>query len=226
MHARYCIWSVKRSGGHAIVSWLQPMLPGYIYHNNAVPGMQTTYDKTIIGLEDFVPQPDCHGGHSLIVLRDPFNMIASRLQGAREERRPADSALAGDKVMEKAVGCWKEHAVLCLRPADWNTPVIYNTWFTEPEYRRALASGLGLRFTDKGLNTVNSTYYSSFDGYNYQGRAQEMKVLERYKAFKDDEEYRELIRDPELFELTAELLGADCAIIQDIKSNWNLDKYV
>ena len=47
-------------------------------------------------------------------------------------------------------------------------------------YRANLAAQLGLDFTDKGLNEVGCRG-SSFDGFQYKGRAQEMKVLERHE---------------------------------------------
>lgn len=58
----------------------------------------------------------------------------------------------------------------------------FNQWFVDVEYRKNLAAQLGLEFTDAGLNEVSpAADGSSFDSTAFQGNAQAMRVLERYK---------------------------------------------
>jgi hypothetical protein len=60
----------------------------------------------------------------------------------------------------------------------------YNDWFSDREYREKKAFELGIdEFTDAGLEEVpmNGTG-SSFDFREKAGKAQSMKVLERWKA--------------------------------------------
>lgn len=89
--------------------------------------------------------------------------------------------------------------------------VRYNDWVRDSGYRRQLAQRLGLEFTDAGFNEVAKwgpvTWGDSFDGLDYEGRAQEMKVLERWKNFVDDGFYRRLFRDGELIELSNMVFG-------------------
>lgn len=47
---------------------------------------------------------------------------------------------------------------------------------------------MGLEFSDKNLNMITNVG-SSFDGTKYDGHAQDMLVLERYKAVIDEKEY-------------------------------------
>lgn len=61
-------------------------------------------------------------------------------------------------------------------------PFLYNEWFSSLEYRKILSGFFGLPHTDYGLNMVSpAAMGSSFDNADYHGKAQKMKVLERWK---------------------------------------------
>ncbi len=124
--------------------------------------------------------------YDLLILRDPFNLFASRLY--------ADlSALS----LSTAVRIWKQHAneFLGLRRTMNQQRILinYNRWATERSYRAQLAAQLGLHFTDAGISTVHRTAGgSSFDGYRYDGDASKMRVLDRWKVYQHDPHFRQL----------------------------------
>ena len=61
-------------------------------------------------------------------------------------------------------------------------------FFSNSSYRQNICKELDGKYSEKELNVVTSQGgYSSFDSDIFQGRAQEMKVLERYKLLKMDE---------------------------------------
>jgi len=68
--------------------------------------------------------------------------------------------------------------------------VFYDRWFVDIEYRKQISKKLGLVFTDDKLNfmwSLGSSFNLSFNkriGY-LQGRAQKMKVLDRYKILEE-----------------------------------------
>lgn len=134
----------------------------------------------------------------LLIVRDPFNLFASR-------RRAGLSAVSH----KTAVRIWKQHALEALgrrrylgRSSLW---VYYNRWVTDRAYRQQIASRLGLSFSDAGIDRVPETGGgSSFDGMRYDGAAQRMKVLERWKVYQHDPAYLRLF-DSELIELTQQL---------------------
>ncbi len=70
--------------------------------------------------------------------------------------------------------------------------VNFSLWVISKTYRADLAAQLGLDFTDEGLNEV-SCRGSSFDGFQYSGRAQEMKVLERYEQMMADDVFLNIV---------------------------------
>lgn len=157
---------------------------------------------------------DAHVGRSrrrvtLLVLRDPFNNLASLVRWS-QGRRFAPTA---DDV-RRCAQLWKAHAreyVGRSRVIPGERLVVsFNEWFLSREYRRGLAAALGLAFTDRGLNDVArwgpSTWGDSFDGLGYDGRAQQMKVLERYRRYCEDERYLRLF-DAEMIALSERIYG-------------------
>src|SRR5882724_4584006 len=145
----------------------------------------------------------------LLILRDPWNNLASLLRWARGSVHP----ISLDSVA-KAARLWKVYArevlgeTAFLRHAP--TPVLYNRWVAEPGYREALAGRLGISFTDAGRDAVApwgpATWGDSFDGFAYDGRAGEMPVLERFRWCAGDSFYRGLF-DAEICELSERIFG-------------------
>lgn len=137
--------------------------------------------------------------HDVLVLRDPFNLLASRLRAG-----------TGSIAPRLAMRIWKQHARELLRPRRLRRdPVLvsYDRWCTDRGHRREVAERLGLRFSDAGRQRVCATHGgSSFDGLAFDGRADEMRVLERWRAYADDPRFLEPL-DPEVFELAERIFG-------------------
>jgi hypothetical protein len=71
-----------------------------------------------------------------------------------------------------------------------------------------LAKKFGLPFKD--VKDENMSKYgpgSSFDKFKYKGQAYKMKVLERWKVFKEYPFYRSIFEDKELVELSNKIFG-------------------
>lgn len=136
----------------------------------------------------------------VLILRDPFNLFASRL------RRPEGMVKPGT-----AVRIWKQHAKQFVeRPRGLrHEPVLipFNDWFTDGAYRQRIAEEIGFPFTDAGRDCVPTVCGgSSFDGVSYDGRAGQMKVLDRWKSMARDRRYRSLF-DEETCELAEAIFG-------------------
>jgi hypothetical protein len=145
--------------------------------------------------------------HQVIVLRDAFNTFASRMRASWMRHKLTDDDGRGN-----AVGLWKSYARTVADRAQLSASdcifINYNLWFTSEQYRREIAAELGLHFTDRGRKTVSGRYGgSSFDGVKFNGAADQMRVLERWKDAVDDPLYRDLFRDRELIELSNEVFG-------------------
>ena len=145
----------------------------------------------------------------MLILRDPFNLLASRLRWAYGGRlHPSvDSPFAARE-------SWKAHAREYLGETAYlpdRLTVSFNAWFTDPGYRKALARLLGIRWTDRGIHEVArwgpALWGDSFDGLKYDGRATEMKVLDRWRVYADDPLFVCLFEDEELVELSERVFG-------------------
>ncbi|MFW5794980.1 MAG: hypothetical protein ACOCV1_05810 [Bacillota bacterium] len=70
----------------------------------------------------------------------------------------------------------------------------YNKWFLSEEYKRQICSDLDISFNDKFINNVASYGKgSSFDYYDYNGKAQQMDVLNRYKKMENNPRYKDFL---------------------------------
>jgi hypothetical protein len=151
--------------------------------------------------------------HDVLILRDPFNLLASKLRWARGQTN-TPSKPAVDRLGE-ARDLWKTYAREYLGMTTFLSDVIrisYNEWFVSRAYRDRVAAELGVVNRDRGVNEVArwgpTVYGDSFDGLAYDGRAQQMKVLERWREFAADAVYLDLVADDELHELSQRIFGA------------------
>jgi hypothetical protein len=108
------------------------------------------------------------------LLRNPWNLIASHVQW--KWRQPLYQRKSG------AINRWNEYYGIYLENANDYVFVIYDKWFQDIEYRKEISKKLGLEFSDENLNLVSGEGNgSSFNKREYDGRAQQMNVLNRYK---------------------------------------------
>lgn len=154
------------------------------------------------------------GGRSLytLILRDPFNSFASKYRWAVNGTKWTPQM---EWVINELPGLWKSYAreflgLTNLMPKP-KVFINYNRWFTEEKYRDEIAGLLNLGSADRGLSEVAkwgpNTWGDSFDNLNFDGRANEMKVLERWRYFVADPAFRELFRDGELISLSEQIFG-------------------
>jgi hypothetical protein len=148
---------------------------------------------------------------NILILRDPFNLIASKYRWVvhgTQWQPTMDSLLALPTL-------WKTYAKEFLGlTSHVPRPVVrisYNQWFVDAAYRRTLAKTLGLSLADEGRDMIArwgpNLWGDSIDNLTYDGRATEMKVLERWRHFAHDARYRSLVSDPELIELSTAIFG-------------------
>jgi hypothetical protein len=139
---------------------------------------------------------------TVLVLRDAYNTFASVWHGKRRMRNR----------LHRFYGTqWKAYAREFLGetsylPAD-TVKVSFNAWFADEDYRRQLAEQLGLDDAARGINEVSSDGGgSSFSGQDFQNRARDMAVLDRWRHFVDDPEYVAAF-DEETVELSRRIFG-------------------
>jgi hypothetical protein len=131
----------------------------------------------------------------LLILRDPRNLFASRLASGY-----------GWLEDELVARIWAQHAreFLGLRRNlhQERLMVSYNEWVASRSYRQQVAEALGLEFDDRAAHKVPAAAGgSSFDGTAYDGRAEQMPVLQRWHTFIADPRFHRLLT-PQIQELS------------------------
>lgn len=175
-----------------------------------------SYEDCFLGMlnKTFEEQHDTLVGPSkhrfdILIVRDPFNLFASRMKSGLFNREKK----SGSKPVTPltALRIWKQHAREFLgetKHLRQNRIIInYNQWVFDYDYRKKIATALGIPFTDSGIQEVSSCAGgSSFDGLQYANSADHMKVLERWKHYQHDEEYKRIF-DEELISLSERIFG-------------------
>jgi hypothetical protein len=124
--------------------------------------------------------------HNVIILRDPFNWLASRMKG-------------GFPIDADVIAAWVSQCREALgETSKLEAPLVvnYDRWFSNEDYRRDLSRQLGYVGSDPGIGeTANFGGGSSFSGLEFGVRADQMDVLNRWKVLQDDPDYRAFFRD-------------------------------
>lgn len=148
----------------------------------------------------------------VIVMRDPFNLFASRLQTKPREDGPNFDMLEVYSRRYSLSQLWITYAKECLGETSFLSGkkifINYNKWFLEKSYRETIAAKLGLEFSDEGINDISkSGRGSSFDGDIYAGKAYKMDVLNRWKSYVDNPKYLGLIETEGIMYYSRRLFG-------------------
>lgn len=181
---------MSRSGNHAVVRWLTSHLneAGFqVYFENNVtkaflehlkfimPNVRKDTRKVyLVSLEDDNAQANealsiltSVADRNVLLLRDPLNLFASRIEGLGPPRglnlgptaSPAEVEARVPDVLNSLpvhIGWYLNHhgeftgATNMVRN---KTCILYNRWLVDREYRRGLIEELGLRFSDSGHMT-------------------------------------------------------------------------
>lgn len=73
--------------------------------------------------------------------------------------------------------------------------ILYNEWVKSRAYRMGTVRILDLFFTDCGINDVPTNGGgSSFDGMKFEGKGQEMDVLNRWKIFRNELWFKQILK--------------------------------
>jgi len=88
----------------------------------------------------------------------------------------------------------------------------YNSWHESKQYRQKIALDLGLHFTDFGFLIVpwmgGPGGSSSFTRKEFDGRANEMEVLTRWKTYANNDNFKRLFKqNMHLVEMSNEIFG-------------------
>ncbi len=187
------VQALSRTGHNSIIQWI---------HSNS-PEL-----KRIINWED-KPLKDDPNMQTVVIFRDVYNWFASWLTAIRKWKSDTDVINSTPSLIQ----IWKGHAQEFLGDTKIipNAKfIVFDLWCTQREYRDRVAEDLALTKDDNMvLRMSNAGGGSTWDGMKFDGKANKMKVRERWRTMTDDEKYMEFMNDPELRELTQRVFGYD-----------------
>lgn len=176
-----------------------------------------SYEDCFLGMlknKIFEEQRDAFVGPShrrvdILILRDPFNLFASRKRSGFFSGRTELSSKPVTHLMAKRI--WKQHAKEATNEKSYlgkgRVVIYYNLWVSDPEYRKEIANALELTLIDNSIGEESQVAGgSSFDGLRFIGSANKMEVLERWKHFTHDPDYQNFF-DDELIPLSHKIFG-------------------
>jgi len=224
------VWALMRSGHHAIIDWIFYNLNSpKIFINNC--RNKTKFHYVVVN--EFGNKPkkfklkelsnfkniivnfehknlnickDSNWGNlkkiakpiDVVVVRDPFNWVASSLS-KKTFKQPININM----------DLWKQYANECLKEnlISNRIPIKFNDWFSNSEYRKLIADRLKISNDEYIINKISTR--SSFDGYKFKKNAQDMKVLERWKKFKNDKRFLSHVNHKDVKKLSKKLFEVD-----------------
>jgi hypothetical protein len=147
--------------------------------------------------------------YDILLLRDPFNLIASCLQ--RDLNQGQNEENLQDRYL-RLKSLWIEYAREFIGETNYllsnKTVISFNSWKADKAYRRQLAENLGLEFTDAAVDEVLPVGGgSSFDERQFDGAGGSMELGKRWCRFRTNVFYRNLLRDGTLWKLSKRIFG-------------------
>ncbi|MEM1169856.1 MAG: hypothetical protein AAGJ08_12450 [Cyanobacteria bacterium P01_H01_bin.35] len=145
--------------------------------------------------------------YDLLILRDPFNLLASRLKTSSK----VSHFLSVNSQNKTMVDLWLDYGKEYLGQTNYlkhnKICINYNQWFADIEYRRQIADKLQMEFSDAGIDQVNSFGGgSSFEGKQFDGKASSMDVLNRWQKVSDNPKYKQFFNQ-EVLQYSEKIFG-------------------
>ncbi len=152
----------------------------------------------------------------ILIAREPWNQLASLIKNPPSKPpRIITPEQYKAKWLEYSAEYVGETSVL----ADFGEvlPISYPRWFQDATYRAELAASLGAPPSDFGLDVVaDFGGGSSFEGQGMSGRAQAMKVTERWKAYAEHPLMVALCSDPVVQARSEKIFGCASPMTKSI----------
>lgn len=135
---------------------------------------------------------------NVIIMRDPFNHLASRIK-----MKTWSLKVSLEDWFKLYIDLSKEYLRITKYLQDPFVPINYNLWVESSKYRFETGKRLGLvgGFGERFQYVPHAGNGSSFDGMKFQHKAEQMKVLDRWRELKGHKQMKKLIKQKELLDL-------------------------
>lgn len=159
---KYDVWGMRRCGNHTITEWIASHFNKTLHNNDIIqskPWLIKTYgngnyiDCEIDSFEDFPPSDEEIDDNTIIILRDWYNMSASRLvsgRGWEYSCRFNDQhgyTRSCEEVYLEYCRLWEKYP---------NNFIIYNDWVSDEDYRKQIEARYGWSYSPRLENLPES----------------------------------------------------------------------
>tara|TARA_Y100000816_G_scaffold290949_1_gene280929 strand:+ start:734 stop:2260 length:1527 start_codon:yes stop_codon:yes gene_type:complete len=183
---KYNVWGMRRCGNHAIIEWISKHFEGTLHNNDIIqnkPWLIKMYGNCnfvechIDSYEDF--PPEIVDKNTIIILRDWYNMCASRLisgRGWKHSCRYDDThgyVRSCEEVYLQYCKLWEKYP---------NNFIIYNKWCTDIDYQKEIENKYGWCRVNRTDNMPESGIGngSSFEHTELSFDTRYLDVMEKY----------------------------------------------
>lgn len=219
----FFLMGMRRSGNHVFADWLKAHEGPWRHYNNCCDQdgdcllagqVEGIAGKVLATFEDvkYRNLAKVTGNKPVILLlRDPYNLFASRLKMIRTK---PEAEL--DMICDDAFKIWKENAWAFMH--EKVIVVSFNRWYSDQEYRKSISERLGLEFTDVGFGSKAGWKFSG--GSSFGGEPDPMNSY--HKNMARDEEFLGLF-DVEVQQFAKTIFGIDPPEGVRYDQQWNED---
>lgn len=137
--------------------------------------------------------------HKVLILRDPFNTIASRLQHEKNNMFLKEDLkiINSEQKRKRLIELYKNYLRTALANNDVTT-IKYNSWLTDVNYRKHICDIFNTPCNDLGMEDVPSWG----GGSSFKNVKTKTTTTDRWLEFKDDDYFKLVFSDKELLELS------------------------
>jgi hypothetical protein len=147
--------------------------------------------------------------HNVVILRDPFNLFASRIEGLpppRGKRGHEKTADKQDDEIKKYISQYEEFVGKTNYLSN-KICISYNNWVADKEYRRSIAEQFGVKFTDARYAQRACSSFGGKGGSMSLPSEKPEDFLNRYKACLDEPMFRKIKENEELASIALDVFG-------------------
>jgi len=203
------IYGISRSGIHSITNWVMGNCGITHLHRKLsyeeVDSMLFKYRENLCFTYENkdLTTTKFREGLNVLIIRDPFNHFASVIKRPRyvvpiteETKRmkmyddALDCAKRKNTSIVNLIDLWTQYAREACGITNYipsKVIIKYNDWFSDIQYRNQIAEQMGCKNLDKSLQIVpTGGGASSFDDTKFDGKANQMNVLERWKVYEKE----------------------------------------
>lgn len=149
--------------------------------------------------------------HNVLILRDPLNLFASRIQGLVPPRgRLGAGRNVADRQEEQIKRYMSQYNEFVGNTSHLKNKITisYNKWVSDIEYRKQICDFLGANFTDKNYYQRACSSFGPRSPIQLDSKKPE-DFLTRYKACWDDPLFNKIKNNEKLLEISKEVFGIE-----------------